>query len=512
MFGDRNTGSGSATTDRRMKRDANYRQSEELAWLTRDVFAPPVQVERLSYNALRKMLYGTIPFERRNPDGLCADDVEGIGMPDANNTRRQSDDEVENDLRVAVMAMARLREIGDGLIEALDGLSGPSFFLRFVEFVEAELDPLMVSVGYLHNAGDNDLVEMVAVRAAGVQLENGPYDVPGTPCQGVAEGRLCIFERNVRKLFPEAPGACALKATSYVGVPLRDSEDRVIGILKILLGREIHNPRFVASLFHRLALSCQGELARYINSDAMHREQVQHQLDERMRQRILASLSHEIRTPLNAISGFSEILSEEMMGPIGSEQYRDYARNIHTSVRFITELTNRLFDMQRLENNSTDIVLGVFDLRLAVKDSLVMLQGQIQRRKQNVDANDLARAEINGDRQLVIQVLINLLSNAIKFCAEGSQIRLSFETDQEAARVVVADDGPGIPRDALATIAQPFVRASRHNVDVAEETQGIGLGLAIASQIMDLHGGELVIESEVGVGTKAIAVFPRHRD
>lgn len=141
-----------------------------------------------------------------------------------------------------------------------------------------------------------------------------------------------------------------------------------------------------------------------------------------------------------------------------------------------------------------------------------MLQSQVQRRKQNVDADDLAPAEINGDRQLVTQMLINLLSNAIKFCAEGGHIQLSFEIDDATIRVVVADDGPGIASDALATIAQPFVRGSRRNVDVVEEAQGIGLGLAIASQIMDLHGGELVIESEFGTGTRAIAAFPRHRD
>ena len=359
MFGDRNTGSGSATTDRRTKRDANYRQSEELAWLTRNVFALPVKVERLIYNALRKMLYGTVYFKRRNPDGLSADDVEETARAIAGNTRGQSDDEIENDLRVAVMAMARLREMGDDLLEALDGLSGPAFFQRLIQFLEAELDPLLVSIGYLRNEGDDDLVETVAVRAGGVELDNGPYKVSGTPCQEVAEGHLCIFERNVRDLFPEASGSCALNAISYVGVPLRDQEDRVIGVLKTLGGREIHNPRFVASLFHRFALSFQGELARYINSGVLRQEQERLELDERMKQRILASLSHKIRTLLNSISGFLEILSEEIMEPVGSEQYRDYVRNIHTSVRFITEITNRLFDMKRFENNSTDVVWGL---------------------------------------------------------------------------------------------------------------------------------------------------------
>lgn len=226
--------------------------------------------------------------------------------------------------------------------------------------------------------------------------------------------------------------------------------------------------------------------------------------------RFLAHMSHELRTPLNAILGFSEIMSEEMFGPLGAKNYLDYARDIGASGRHLLGIINDLLDMSRIElgqfqQSPENVVVAEL-----VDESVRMARGYAQGLGAEIEAGHVDPAwAIHVDRRSLRQVLLNLLSNAAKFTPRGHRIWVRVEGDRDGNLVItVADTGCGIPPDRLATIFEPFQQGS---AEQAKGRRGAGLGLWLSRSLVELHGGRLEIDSREGEGTSALVSLPASR-
>jgi len=227
----------------------------------------------------------------------------------------------------------------------------------------------------------------------------------------------------------------------------------------------------------------------------------------RSKSQFLANMSHELRTPLNAIIGFSEVMNREVFGPLENERYRQYSSDIHESGQHLLALINDVLDISKIEAGQFSIKFERVDLRAIADEAqkLIELRASVNdisiKRDFGADLPDL-----EADARAVCQIWLNLLSNAVKFAPNGSEIRMVADYTADGSFFVgVEDNGPGIPENELATVLETFGQGTEGK---SRPGSGTGLGLAIVKGLTEAHGGTFVLESEVGNGTRAKAVFP----
>jgi PAS domain S-box-containing protein len=226
--------------------------------------------------------------------------------------------------------------------------------------------------------------------------------------------------------------------------------------------------------------------------------------------RFVAKMSHELRTPLNAIIGFSQIIESEAMGPVGNDTYREYAEHIRTSGLLLLNLIDDLLDMSRIEENQ----LVIRDETVTVEDicidsvSLVEILADSKNIAVAVEVTPDLPA-LRADARAVRQMILNLLSNAIKFTPEDGKVTLTAAAEDGAISITVNDSGVGIAPKHQASVLLPFRQVDEEPLTNAQK--GTGLGLPIVKSLIELHGGELVLQSDVGVGTTVSLRFPAER-
>ncbi|WP_064711086.1 PAS domain-containing sensor histidine kinase [Rhizobium bangladeshense] len=212
----------------------------------------------------------------------------------------------------------------------------------------------------------------------------------------------------------------------------------------------------------------------------------------------LANMSHELRTPLNAILGFSEILQNQMFGPLGSLKYDEYARDIHDSGKHLLNVINDILDMSKIEAGHLMLHRERIDLVPLIEESLRFTAIPAAEKNIVIEQRISSGLTLMADRRAMKQVLLNLLSNAVKFTDNGGRIAVRARRVNGAVAVTIADTGIGIPRSALSKIGQPFEQVQSQ---YAKSKGGSGLGLAISRSLTSLHGGRMKIRSREAVGT-----------
>ena len=242
-------------------------------------------------------------------------------------------------------------------------------------------------------------------------------------------------------------------------------------------------------------------------TDMMRRARDEAERANAAKSEFLASMSHELRTPLNAITGFSDMLKHEVLGDIGNEKYREYAEHIHTSGEHLLAIVNDVLDLAKVEAGKMSIAPQTFALEPALQECTRFIGRYGGKRSGGIEIEVSGDAtSLHADPRIFRQIMINLLSNADKYTPVDGAIRISSERDAHGRTLVrVADEGSGIPAHDLDRVLEPFGQ-SRENVSLSHE--GTGLGLSLSRKLMELHGGELKIESTEGVGTTVTLVFP----
>jgi PAS domain S-box-containing protein len=227
----------------------------------------------------------------------------------------------------------------------------------------------------------------------------------------------------------------------------------------------------------------------------------------RAKSEFLANMSHEIRTPLNAIIGFSDSMRREIVGPLGSARYVEYASAIHTSGLHLLELVNDVLDLSKIEAGRYTLSRKPLDLT-AVVESCLQITRETAARKSIKVAVEAGKGFplVDADVRAIKQVILNLLSNALKYTNEGGRVTISLRVQMADVILTVTDTGVGIPQSEIATLTEAFVQGRSDHAYVAHE--GTGLGLAITESLVILHGGTLKIDSEVGVGTSVTVLLP----
>jgi len=230
----------------------------------------------------------------------------------------------------------------------------------------------------------------------------------------------------------------------------------------------------------------------------------------RSKSEFLANMSHELRTPLNAIIGFSEIIKDELFGPVGQPQYVEYARDIYDSGALLLSLINDILDMSKIEAGKRALAEGVLDMENVVHSVVRLVASRAKLGKLHLHVKvPKDMPNLRAEERAIKQVLTNLLTNAIKFTPEGGRVTLNADMDAAGRMCIkVEDTGIGIAPEDIAIALAPFGQIESA---LSRKNQGTGLGLPLTKALVELHGGMLDLQSKLGQGTTVTLTFPADR-
>jgi GAF domain-containing protein/anti-sigma regulatory factor (Ser/Thr protein kinase) len=282
--------------------------------------------------------------------------------------------------------------------------------------------------------------------------------------EGHIMGGLSIYRRNAGSFSPEVINLLQTFATQSV-----------LAIQNARLFREI------------------GDKSRQIEAANRHKSE------------FLANMSHELRTPLNAIIGFSEVLGERLFGELNEKQ-AEYTEDILSSGRHLLSLINEILDLSKVEAGRMELEMAAFDLPLAIDNARTFVRERATKHGITLDVDvDEQLGEFIGDERKIKQILLNLLSNAVKFTPEGGRIGINARQTNGAVKISVSDTGIGIAPEDQPKIFEEFRQVG---TDYAHKVEGTGLGLTLAKKFVELHGGKIWVESEVGKGSTFTFTLP----
>ncbi|MCX7354956.1 MAG: PAS domain-containing protein [Alphaproteobacteria bacterium] len=220
----------------------------------------------------------------------------------------------------------------------------------------------------------------------------------------------------------------------------------------------------------------------------------------------LANISHELRTPLSAILGFSEMLKDGLHGPLGAPEYVEYSRLTYESGVHLLDLVNSILDMARIEAGRYELQFGKVDFSKLANTCVAMVKPAASNKSVRLE-NKISKPLIalHVDEGAAKQILLNLLSNAVKFTTPDGTVSIRGSNGEGGIDIAISDTGIGIRPEDLSRIGQPFQQV---DASFTRQHGGAGLGLSISRKLVELHGGTLTIESELGVGTTVTVRFP----
>jgi len=305
-------------------------------------------------------------------------------------------------------------------------------------------------------------------------------------------------------------------------VPLR-SGSKLIGVLGVVPGPQFGEDERAAldQAAPNLAIACERASAHHntrrltveVRQTAKRLEQLNTDLDAAMKTKdqFLSNISHELRTPLNSIIGFTDLLLTEELGAPLSAQQRDFLETVARNGKQLLELINELLDLQRIAAGRMELKSEAFGLADLMAEAAGTVHAQIQKHGHELVVTPPPKSlRVQGDRGRVRQILLNLLSNAIKFTPDGGRITLaaSAENGDDEAEITVTDTGIGIAAEDQAKLFKEF---SQLDASASRKYEGTGLGLALSRRLVEMQGGEIGVESEVGKGSTFWFTLPQAR-
>jgi signal transduction histidine kinase len=305
-------------------------------------------------------------------------------------------------------------------------------------------------------------------------------------------------------------------------VPLR-SGGKLVGVLGVIPGAQFGADARAAldQAAPNLAIACERgsahhntrRLAVEVRQTAKRLEQLNTDLDAAMKSKdqFLSNISHELRTPLNSIIGFTDLLLTEDLGPALSDQQRDFLETVARNGRQLLELINELLDLQRIAAGRMELKQEAVAVAELLAEATSSVHAQLQKHRHELVVTPPSQdLRVHADRGRVRQVLLNLLSNAIKFTPDGGRITVVAAPVNGGAetRIAVSDTGIGIAAEDQAKLFKEF---SQLDASASRKYEGTGLGLALSRRLVEMHGGAIGVESEMGKGSTFWFTLPQAR-
>ena len=411
------------------------------------------------------------------------------------------------------------------------GLSDEAFLQLVVRRLAETLGVEFVSIGRLDGELQNH-IQTTAMWADGQLAPNMLYSLKDTPCDAVVGKAFCIYPDDVQQQFPLDTMLVDMGIVSYAAIPLFDSSDQKLGLLGVMGRQPLQDLEQVESVLRLVAVRTAAEMERYQAIKKLKRtgreleqakvalEVERSELAERVVKRtqeltiarddanlasqaksdFLSTMSHELRTPLNGVLGMNELLLTTQL----DDQQQQYVAASNTSGRVLMELINDILDLSKIEAGKLELDPRECDLQEFIHDVEQVMSHAVAAKGLTLHCRISPEASLVGlcDDNRLRQVLVNLIGNAIKFTSSGS-ITITLDRVAEGdgtarLRFAISDTGVGIPSERLERLFKAF---SQVDSSTTRQYGGTGLGLSISRQLIELMGGEIGVDSQVGVGT-----------
>ena len=248
------------------------------------------------------------------------------------------------------------------------------------------------------------------------------------------------------------------------------------------------------------------ERTRELETALSELDEKSHELEttSRHKSEFLANMSHELRTPLNAILGFSQVLRERLFGEVNEKQ-KEYLDDILSSGNHLLSLINDVLDLSKVEAGQIELQVAQFSMQDALERGVVMVRGRATNDGVSIALAPYSGVDlVEGDERRISQVIFNLLSNAVKFTPAGGTVDVRAGQVDGEVRVAVADTGPGVAPEDHKRIFEEFQQTAAG----VEQREGTGLGLALSKRLIELHGGRIWVDSELGKGSTFVFALP----
>jgi signal transduction histidine kinase len=400
-------------------------------------------------------------------------------------------------LEAKVAQLEALGEVGDAIASSLDldevlnrvvahavrmtGTDGGSI-------MEYDQDDESFAVRAAYGSSDEllDALRHIRIRADSTLVGRAALD--GRPLQ-VADLSVTELDDHLRILYDDG-------WRSVLAVPiLRDG--RMLGALVVRRRTTGGFTDDVVDLLETLASQSALAIVNARLFRELETKSAELEVASRHKSEFLASMSHELRTPLNAVIGFSEVLLDRLFGDL-NERQEEYLHDIRSSGRHLLELLNEILDLSKVEAGQMTLEPTRFSVPTALEYALSLVR---ERAAAHAVALELDVTDdvgsIEADELRFKQVVLNLVSNAVKFTQDGGHVSVTCRRVGDEVQVEVSDDGMGIPPEDQARIFESFQQGGRG----APREEGTGLGLTLCRRLVELFGGRLWLESEVGVGS-----------
>jgi signal transduction histidine kinase len=379
---------------------------------------------------------------------------------------------------------------------------------RLSRLIEKELIPLYEDATI--SIDDEETIdEMLPLRAEAEELARALYTDAASLANGTRDEIQDLIARNASSF--------ASARTVFIGVAA--GAIVLALLLGFVLSWSVIGP--IQNIDTRLAAIASGDFSGHVEvqnrdelgalganvnrmNDELRRLYTELEAASQHKSEFLANMSHELRTPLNAIIGFSQVLHDEMVGPVNEKQ-AEYLDDISSSGSHLLSLINDVLDLSKVEAGQVELEVHPFSLRGALERGLVMVRERAT--DDGVRVAFVADPEVDvvaGDERRIKQVIFNLLSNAVKFTPAGGKVDVSATRVNGEVRVSVADTGPGIAPEDRDRIFEEFQQSETG----VGQREGTGLGLALSKRFVELHGGRIWLESELGRGSTFTFALP----
>lgn len=417
---------------------------------------------------------------------------------------------VDGDNRTTFASRGGEQVLGDVQADAIEELQGGlEAMLRDVRSDPTDAEPVPRS-GILMDGGDFHLVSVVRMTTYTVEVN-------------IATDHVIIFTKAITPSFLAEAGEAFLLGELKIVAPSTETRDAGRPIKTVdgaTRGHFTWTPRLpgtemlpalalgVVVVFAVMIVTAIGFTRRAAEvADALEAARAEAERANAAKSDFLNNVTHELRTPINAVVGFSEMMRQEMFGPLGSARYREYAQDIAGAGEHMQGLVDDLLDLAKIEAGEMRFTYEPVNLSAVLGEAIALIEGLAASKGVTIDAPDGKDLPVvRSDARAIRQILVNLLSNAVKFTPAGGQVTCHASWRRaEGVTLRIQDTGIGIAEDDIPRVLAPFGQVRSPD---STQAKGTGLGLPITKKIAEALGGKLALASSPGAGTTVTVVLP----
>ncbi len=309
--------------------------------------------------------------------------------------------------------------------------------------------------------------------------------------------------------FPRAKEAADIGVKAGFALPVLVGSD-VVAVLEFFSTEAVEPDDTLLQILINIGTQLGRVYEREKTSNILSEAKLKAEAANRIKSDFLAGMSHELRSPLTAIIGFSEMMKDEIFGPIGNEKYQDYPNDIYHAGTHLSDLISDLLDVSTIEAGKLELEEEPIEVGDIVENSSSIVQSRANEGniKFTIEMNKKLPSVFVDSRRMR-QILVNLLTNAIKFTPEGGSVRLCADEQEDGSlQFSVIDTGIGMDKEGIAKALEKF---GQIDSEQARKHPGTGLGLPLTKELVEMHGGLMLIESVPGSGTTIKVLIPKNR-